>query len=161
MPKAVRRFAIEHHIRITKYFFGSVLSGIISALTFIAMFGPGFLGSKGASLVASATGAISGYFLNRHWTWGKRGKAHFRKEVVPYWTTVILTAIAAALVTGAVNAYVREQTSDRLIRTIVNTVAFVGTYGVSFVLKYGLFHRLFGDHRDPVEEAAADNARAS
>lgn len=160
MPKAVRRFAIEHHIRITKYFFGSVLSGLVSAVTFVALFGPGLLGSKGASLTASATGAISGYFLNRNWTWGRRGKAHFRKEVVPYWTTVVLTAIAAAVVTHTVNAFVRDITPDRLIRTVVNTVAFVGTYGVSFVLKYGLFHRLFGDHRDPEQEAAADNARA-
>ena len=161
MPAPVRRFAVEHHIRITKYFFGSVLSGIISAVTFMAMFGPGFLGSKGASLTASATGAISGYFLNRHWTWGRRGRAHFRTELMPYWTTVVLTAIAAALVTHAVNAYVRGITDDRLIRTLVNTVAFVGTYGVSFVLKYAVFHRLFGEKILGPEEAPADDVRAA
>ena len=160
MPAPVRRFAVEHHIRITKYFVGSVLSGVVSAITFVATFGPGFLGSKGASLTASATGAIAGYFLNRNWTWGRRGRAHFRKEVVPYWTTVVLTAIAAAVVTGTVNAIVRDMTSDRLIRTLINTVAFVGTYGLSFVLKYGLFHRLFGE-RPSSDEPAADSARAA
>src|SRR5205814_5450973 len=104
-------------------------------------FGVGLLGSKGASLTASATGALANYFLNRNWTWGRRGRADVRRELIPYWRTVVLSAIVAAAVTGGVNALLRHLHADRPVRTLVNTIAFVGTYGVLFLVKYRLFDR--------------------
>ncbi len=129
--------------RKAKYLVGSILASVVSSLTFVAMFGPGLLGAKGSSLVASATGAVAAYFLRRRWAWGRRGRANFRAEVVPYWTTVAVTAIAAAVVIDFVNAIVRDATADRFVRTTVNTMAFIGTYAATFVFKYRVFDRLF------------------
>lgn len=126
-----------------KYLTGSVAATAVSAVTFMATFGPGVLGSKGASLTASAAGAVTNYFLNRRWTWGRRGRAHVRRELVPYWTTIAVTAVIAAGVTGVVNAVGRDLTADRGVRTIANTCAFLGTYGALFLVKYRIFDRLF------------------
>lgn len=149
----VRRHFDEHGVRLAKYLTGSIIAMLVSTATFMGTFGPGLLGSKGASLTASATGAIVNYFLNRNWTWGQRGRGNFQREVVPYWTTVIITAIAAALVTDVVNAITRSITHDRPIRTVVNTAAFLATYGVSFLLKYRIFNRLFSGHGHAPETA--------
>lgn len=139
----VRGLVDRHGARMAKYLTGSIVAMLVSTVTFMGTFGPGVLGSKSASLAASATGAIANYFLNRRWTWGRRGRADFQRELVPYWTTVVVTAVVAAGVTGAVNAIVRDITSDRGIRTIANTCAFLATYGVSFLVKYRMFDRLF------------------
>ena len=136
----------RHGRRMAKYFVGSVIAFVVSTATFGVAFGTGLLGSKGASLTASATGAIVNYFLNRNWAWGKRGRADMRRELIPYWRTVVLTAIAAAVVTGAVNAILRDMDTARSVRTVVNTIAFVATYGVAFLFKYRMFDRLFGGH---------------
>ena len=149
----------RHGRRMAKYFVGSVIAFVVSTVTFGVAFGTGLLGSKGASLTASATGAIVNYFLNRNWAWGKRGRADMRAELIPYWRTVILTAIAAALVTGAVNAILRDMEVVRSVRTVVNTIAFVTTYGVAFLFKYRMFDRLFGGHRWHDQRATAGVAR--
>jgi putative flippase GtrA len=149
-----------------KYFVGSVIAFFVSTVTFGVGFGTGLLGSKGASLTASAAGAIVNYFLNRNWAWGKRGRADVRRELIPYWRTVIVTAIAAAVVTGAVNAVLRDMDTARAVRTVVNTIAFVATYGIAFLFKYRMFDRLFGGHharRDAVasEQLTADASAPS
>src|SRR5205814_7055913 len=107
---------------------------------------------------ASATGAVANYFLNRRWTWQRRGRADFRKELVPYWATVVITALIAAAATGFVNAIVREHTDNRSVRTLVNTVTFLAVYAVSFVVKYVVFDRLFGGGGPP---AAQDGGTSS
>lgn len=50
--------------------------------------------------------------------------------MLPYWGMVIGTAIAAALVTGADNNVVRSITPARVIRTVTNALAYLGTSGV-------------------------------
>lgn len=142
-----------------KFATGSLISTVVATATFVVVFRNGWLGAKGSSLASSAVAAVVAYFLNRHWTWGRRDRADLRSEMLPYWGMVIGTAIAAALVTGAANNLVRSITPDRGIRTVTNALAYLGTYGVFFLLKYRVFHALF--HREETaerprgEEAAA------
>jgi len=156
----LRRVRKRHGRKMAKYFVGSVIAFIVSTVAFGVAFGAGLLGSKGASLTASAFGAIVNYFLNRNWAWGKRGRADVRRELIPYWRTVIITAVAAAVVTGAVNAILRDLDTARSVRTIVNTVAFVATYGVAFLFKYRMFDRLFGTHHRRRDQPAVDRPAA-
>jgi putative flippase GtrA len=142
----------QHGLKMLKYLAGSVAATIVSTLTFVLTFGPALLGSRGASLAASATGAVVNYVLNRRWTWQQRGRADFRKELLPYWTTVVVTAVAAALITGLVNSIVRDHSDSRGLRTAVNALTFLGVYGLSFVVKYFIFDRLFAS---PKEQPAA------
>ncbi len=149
LVRRARQFFTAHGGRLAKYLTGSVIAGIIAMATVALTFGSALLGSKGAALAGSTTGAIANYFLNRRWTWGRRGRADFRKELVPYWITVVVTAFIAAVVTGAANAVVREITPDRGVRAVTNALAFQAVYGVSFIVKYHIFHRLFHE-RDPL-----------
>src|SRR5437867_8238170 len=38
-----------------------------------------------ANIWACAIATVPSYELNRKWAWGKRGKSHFWKEVMPFW----------------------------------------------------------------------------
>jgi putative flippase GtrA len=43
-----------------------------------------------ATLSGNLVAVIPSYYWNRAWAWGKRGKSHFRREVVPYWSMAFL-----------------------------------------------------------------------
>ena len=144
MPARVRAMAERGHAeRLVRYSLGSVICTAVSAAAFVVFFSTGALGSRSASLAASGIAAIVGYYLNRRWTWGQKHRANWRTELLPYWVTIIVSAVLAALVTGAVNSALRSSGASRGIRTAVDLLAYLGTYGVAFVGKYLLFHRLF------------------
>jgi putative flippase GtrA len=162
MPQSLRDVITgEHRIRMGRYLMGSVICTVISVVTFMVAFGFDLLGSRGASLLSSATGAIAGYYLNRTWAWGKRGKADWRRELVPYWGTIVVTAVAAALVTGLVNHLVASVTDHHGVRTLFDAAAFLGTYLVSFVVKYVVFNRLFAGPGTPVAAPLGEEAPLS
>src|SRR5262249_40487347 len=47
-------------------------------------------GARAANIWAVCISAIPSYILNRTWAWGKRGKSHLWKEVVPFWALALL-----------------------------------------------------------------------
>ena len=135
--------------KLTRYALGSVVSFGVSEITLVALFAPHVLGARGSSLVASVAGLIPGYFLNRNWAWGRRGRSHLGREVIPYWLTVVITALVAAVSIGAVNGVVADL--SRPARTAINALTYLAVYGVFFVLKFLLFDWLF---RAPAARAA-------
>jgi putative flippase GtrA len=134
-----RRVRLPGWLRFSRYTAGSAICFGVSELVFVALFAPGFLGSKGAAIVASIAGIIPGYFLNRSWTWGRKGKSDFWREVVPYWATALVSTALAALGTGAANDIFADE--PRGMRTLINAAAYMLVYGVLFIAKYIVFHR--------------------
>ena len=144
LPGRARRVLESGHAhRLVRYALGSIICTTVSAVLFVVLFATALMGSRGASLTASAVAAVIGYWLNRRWTWGRRRRPDLRRELLPYWATIVVTAVLAALVTGAVNGVLRGSGVSRGIRTAVDLVAYLGTYGVLFTAKYLLFHRMF------------------
>jgi putative flippase GtrA len=134
-----RQMRLPGWLRFSRYTVGSAICFGVSEVVFVALFAPGLLGSKGAAIVASIAGIIPAYFLNRSWTWGRRGRSDFWREVVPYWATALVSTLLAALGTGAANALFADE--PRGVRTLINAVAYMLVYGVLFVVKYVIFHR--------------------
>ena len=56
-----------------------------------------------ATLSGNLVAVIPSYYWNRAWAWGKRGRSHFRREIVPYWSMAFLghRLFAARRVLGA------------------------------------------------------------
>jgi hypothetical protein len=67
----------------------------------------------------------------------------------------VATAAAAAVVTGVVNSAVRGITTHHGVRTLFDAAAFLGTYLVSFVVKYVVFNRLFAGSRGGHDDSPA------
>jgi putative flippase GtrA len=150
---ARRHLRLPTWLRFSRYTIGSIICFGVSELVFVALFAPDLLGARGAAIVASIAGIIPGYFLNRSWTWGRRGRSDFWREVVPYWATALISTLIAALGTGLANALFADQ--PRGIRTIINATAYMVIYGVLFVAKFVIFQRwLFA----PAEADAAHSA---
>lgn len=123
-----------------RYSASSVVAGVISELVFLASYGAG-AAPRVASVVAFVAGAVPNYVLNRRWAWRQRGRVHGTRELLPYLVIIVLTAVAAAAITTAADHWLRGQVDSHLWLTVLVSMAFIGTYGVMFVLKFVLFDR--------------------
>jgi putative flippase GtrA len=141
-----------------KYSASSVIAGVISELAFVLCY---WIGTRPAwaSVIAFLAGALPNYVLNRRWAWGRTGRANRTRELLPYAIIVVVTAIAAALVTSGTDHWLRGWTDSHFWQTVLVSAAFLGTYGVMFILKFVLFDRFV--FAKPAADAARTPATTS
>jgi putative flippase GtrA len=138
--------------RFSRYTAGSVVAFATSEVTLIVCFGSGLMSAAWASVVAFFAGAIPNYVLNRSWVWGRRGRPHVRRELVPYVLVSVATLVIAAFATS-VAADVAP--GGHGTQTLFVAVAYLVTYGVLFVAKFVIYQRvIFGDDALLAEDRA-------
>lgn len=140
--------------RLVRYALGSVVCLAISEVTlFVAL----VLGLRPwvASVVASVVGVVFGYPLNRAWTFGRRGRSDFWREVVPYWGSALASAVAAAVTVGAASSWAKTLDASRFEKGVIEAAAYVAAYGVMWILRFLLLDKLLF-----ATENAASGARS-
>ena len=102
-----------------------------------------------ANLVACTIMAFPMFLLNKHWVWGKSGKAHMRREVLPFWLFTVAGLALSMVAVAVVVAVTRDpavpglEEGNRLAVQFANLFGF----GVLWVLKYLFLDRImFGPH---------------
>jgi putative flippase GtrA len=123
-----------------KYSASSVIAGVISELAFAICYWVGTT-PLWSSIIAFLAGALPNYVLNRRWAWGRTGRADRTRELLPYAIIVVVTALAAALVTSLADHWLRDWIDSHFWQTVLVSVTFLATYGVMFILKFVLFDR--------------------
>lgn len=140
-----------------KYTAVSVISTAFSQAAFILVYGVfGVFGPRGSSIFATCMGTIPSYYLNRNWAWGKTGRSHLMKEVLPFWG---LALVGLVFSTWAVD-FTHTHTvgiRNNVEHTAILAAAYLGAFGTLWVVKFLIFNRfLFIDHhRDPEASALA------
>lgn len=144
-----------------------MVSAISTAITFVLisiLYGLRIIDSViWSTLAGNVISSIPAYNLNRRWTWGKRGKSHWGKEIAPFWMMTGLGIGASQL--GAL--YARHEIHAHHWSHLVNTglVAFTNlvAFAIFWVLKLILFNRIFRvntlqeiDEELTIEETDAD-----
>lgn len=105
-----------------------------------------------ANLAACTIGGVPSYWLNRRWAWGKTGKSHLWKEVVPFWT---LNFIGIGLSTWSVAIAERwgeTHIDGHLLRSLIVNGANLGAFGGLWIVKFLIFNKLmFVDRSNAAE----------
>ena len=73
-----------------RYTMVSVISVAVSQIALIILFGLFHWTARSANILAATIGGVPSYWLNRRWAWGKTGRSHIRKEVIPFWSLSFL-----------------------------------------------------------------------
>jgi putative flippase GtrA len=137
--------------QLIRYTMVSVVSTIVSFGVLALVFGVLHLwGEIGSTVFANVVATVPSYYLNRKWVWGKGGRSHLTKEIVPFW---VMSAIGIVVSIGgaAVARHIGEAHHlSHFDQTLVVLVANMVSFGLFWVLKYMLYNRLF--HVHPVEE---------
>jgi putative flippase GtrA len=134
--------------KLSTYAAGSAVATVCSEVTLVVCYGLLGLSPGWSSVLAWVAGALPNYWLNRSWTWQRRGRPSLRHEVLPYVVIVLVTLLLATLATGAVDAALSHHGSG--VRTALVALTFLGVYVVMFLIRYVLMDRLFGrlDRKD-------------
>jgi putative flippase GtrA len=100
-----------------------------------------------ASNIFSVCGsAFPAYLLSRYWVWQKRGKNHFMREVVPFWSLALL---GFTLSTVAVWFVERRWDPQPLYINLTNLLAF----GVVWLSKFFILDRVLFKHEDLTDDS--------
>ncbi len=137
--------------QLIKYTMVSVISTVASFGVLAIVYGLHIIkGEIEATVFANVVATVPSYFLNRRWVWGKGGRSHVMKEIVPFW---VMSAIGITVSIGgaAVARHIgKTHHLSHIQQTAVLLLANLISFGLFWVLKYMLYNRLF--HVHPVEE---------
>jgi putative flippase GtrA len=130
--------------KIFRYTMVSVISTAVSTVVIVLVYGVAKLWSEVPSTIfGNAVATFPSYWLNRQWAWGKSGRSHFVKEVLPFW---VMAALGIAF--SIIGAALAHRTGvhyklGHLTLTVVVLVANVVSFAVFWVVKLLVFNRLF------------------
>jgi putative flippase GtrA len=134
----------------SRYTIGSVVAAVVSESTLLLMYGLSLLGPRASSVAAWVTGAGVNYVLNRRWAWGRTGRAHPIRELLPYWAIAVVSMLISAWATGVASNVGNRLFETHGPRVVFVGAAFLGVYGVLFIAKFLVFHYvLFADRTEP------------
>jgi len=133
-----------HFGRFWRYSFVSVVSTVVSLGGLYLFFRVLHVGSAAVSnLIATSIASVPAYYLNRTWSWGKSGRSHLFREVVPFWAITAFGVIASTIVVHFAANFAYHLTHSHRGRevTIIVELANFSTYGVLWVGKFLVFNR--------------------
>lgn len=156
--EAPRRRTLSSIKRVfSRYTVGAAAATVVSVGTLSLVYGLHLLSARPASVAGWATGALTNYTLNRWWAWGRRGRPHPVRELLPYWAIVLTTMSVSAWATGVageIGARVFETHGPRVV--FVSGV-FLAVYGLMFVGKFLVLY--FFVFADPARDEAKRGQR--
>jgi len=140
--------------KLIRFTMASAVTTSVSLTTILVVYGFHIIdGIISATLFGNLVAILPSYYLTRAWAWGKRGRSHWRKEVLPYWLMsfagIAFSLLGAAWVKHIVHSYDLDHTVDTVLVAGMNLASFA----VFWVLKILLFNRIFHTHPlDDIDE---------
>jgi putative flippase GtrA len=136
-------------LKVLRYTLVSVISALISLVILTIVYGVLRLwGEVVSTLFANVMAGIPSYILNRRWVWGKSGRSHVWREILPFWV-MSLTGIGFALYTASLaHNYADAHHLQHLARTVLVVGANVAAFGILWILKFLILNRLFAEIAD-------------
>ncbi len=139
----------ETALKAFKYTVASVVSVVISQVILFLAFGVLHLWSATTSnFVAVAVSALPSYYMNRAWAWGKTGKSHLFREIVPFWGLAFLGLVLSLWAVAAAEHFALVHHYRHIEVAVVVNAASIAAFGVLWVGKFIIFNKLLFANKD-------------
>ena len=130
--------------KLIRFTLSSVITTGVSLGAILIVYGFHIItGIIAATLFGNILAMVPSYYLSRAWAWGKRGRSHFGKEVVPYllmsFAGIAFSLLGALFVKHLVHTHHWSHLLDTCLVGGVNVLSFA----IFWVLKVLLFNRIF------------------
>jgi putative flippase GtrA len=135
-----------HGKKLIRYSATSMICVVLSTAILTFLVGVLHWGAFGASLTATAVSTVPSYELNRKWAWGKSGKGHVWREVVPFWTLAFIGLAFSTWASVEAESVAKHHHFPHLLHTVVVDGAFIGAFGVLWVGKFVIFNKILFAH---------------
>ena len=101
-----------------------------------------------ANMVACTVATVPSYYLNRSWAWGRRGRSHLWREVVPFWALAFLGLALSTWAADLGSTLASHLTTSHAATTVIVMAAALLAFGVLWIGKFAVFGSLlFGERR--------------
>lgn len=149
-----RTWANSHQGRkLIRYTLSSVISTAVSFLSLAIIFGVLHLfGAVTSTIIANSIATVPSYYLNRSWAWGKSGRSHFTKEIIPFWSMAALGIVVSIFGAAFAKHLGNIWHLHHLGQTALVLAANILSFGLFWILKLLLFNRLFHFELDEFDE---------
>jgi putative flippase GtrA len=101
-----------------------------------------------STLFANVVAGVPSYLLNRMWVWGKSGRSHLWREIIPFWVLAFVGIAFALFTAWLAKNYANHHHLHHLTRTLLVDGANIGSFGVLWLLKFFIFNRMFAHVAD-------------
>jgi putative flippase GtrA len=147
LARLLRMYRTPTGRKMFRYTMVSVISSGVSFGVLFIVFGVFHPWSEVPSTVfANVVATVPSYYLNRNWAWGKSGRSHLMKEVLPFWS-MAAAGITLSILTATLARHVGDTHNlHHFGRTVLVLGANLLAFGVLWVAKFVLFNRLFHHH---------------
>ena len=136
--------------KLLRYFVASAVNVVVAETILAFAFGVLRWPARSSAVLAAVVAALPAYWLARRWVWGRSGRSHLVKEVLPFWALALLALVVNTWVAGVAEEVGAEAGGSRLEQTALVTgsvlIASAGLWVVRFLL---LNHVLFADRVTP------------
>lgn len=110
------------------------------------------------NFIAVAVSSVPAYLLNRAWVWGKHGKNHLTKEVIPFWAFSFAGLVFSTLLVAWIGPDLAHGETATAMDTFRVMLGNVGGFGILWVAKFFVLDKLlFGNQPHSIDEAAEDD----
>jgi putative flippase GtrA len=133
--------------KLFRYSCASVVAVAVSVVCLVILNGVIGLSAWLASTLSTAIAAVPNYEMNRKWAWGKTGRSHIWKEVVPFWALAFLGWAFSTFAVHIMEGYAKDHHFSHALSTLSVAIVYVGAFGVLWVAKFIIFNKvLFAHH---------------
>jgi putative flippase GtrA len=99
-----------------------------------------------SNFIAVTVMSVPVFMLNKSWVWGKKGRAHMRREVLPFWLFTVAGWFLSTVMVIIIVKATRDATHPDGNKLAVQGANIAG-FGVLWVLKYLFLDKImFGPH---------------
>ena len=133
--------------KLVKYSVASIVAVVISEICLVVFNGVIGMSAWVSSSLATAIAAFPNYYMNRKWAWGKHGRSHVWKEVVPFWGLAFLGWAFSTFSVYLTENYAKDHNFSHILATTLVAVVYVAAFGVLWVAKFVIFNKLMFVHR--------------
>jgi putative flippase GtrA len=134
--------AIGEVRRMLRYSLASVVSVVVTEAALLVAFGLLHWPASAANVMACAVGAVPSCWLNRTWTWGRRGRSRLWREVVPFFALAFLGLAVSTWATDLAGAIAQRAGASHLVSTLAVMSAALAAFGILWIGKFLVFDNL-------------------
>jgi putative flippase GtrA len=127
----------------------SAISTLTSLAVIAAVYLPRLISNEiAATLFGNIVATAPSYYLNRTWTWGKHGRSHLRREIIPFWSMSSLGISFSAFGGWYAGHLIHQHHLAHSLGTVILDGFNLLSFAIFWVLKLIVFNRIF--HVDPL-----------
>jgi putative flippase GtrA len=156
LSEMLEKFRGPEGRKLYRYSLASVVAVVISVVLLVFFNGVIGLSAWVSSTLATGIAAVPNYEMNRKWAWGKTGRSHLWKEVVPFWGLAFLGWAISTISVHAMETYAKQHHFSHVMSTATVTLVYLAAFGVLWIGKFIIFNKILFVHHPQDLEPALD-----